>query len=399
MTSTPVISSNVSQLKESATIAVSQRARALKAQGRAIIDLGAGEPDFETPEFIRQAAKKALDEGATRYTAVEGILPLRQAIADVSNSANACERIAPGDVVVTTGSKQALFNACFALFGEDDEVLVPTPAWTSYYEMVDLSRATAVAVPGSAANGFKVTPDDLERLTTDRTRGVMLNSPCNPTGSVYTASELAAIVQLANDRGWWIISDEIYQRISYDAPAAGLLSVADSRERLIVIDGMAKAYAMTGWRIGWAIANTAVARTLTAFQSHTTSNATTVAQYAALAALTQRDQAEAAIASMVAEYRRRRDAALEVLRSGGPGVIRPDGAFYLFMDVSDTSPGADDAGSIFASRLLEEEGVAIVPGAAFRAPGWIRLSYAAPMENVVEGVRRIVKLRSSMLGT
>ena len=399
MTSTHVVSSNVSQIRESATIAVSQRARALKAQGRQIIDLGAGEPDFDTPEFIRTAAKRALDEGATRYTAVEGILPLRQAIADLANEQNQCEKVIPSDIVVTTGSKQALFNSCFTLFGEDDEVLVPTPAWTSYYEMVDLSRARSVPVLGDASRGFKVSADDLERHATENTRGVMLNSPCNPTGAVYTPQELDDLVRLAAERNWWVISDEIYRRIAYDGPAAGLLSVAKSRDRIIVIDGMAKSFAMTGWRIGWAIANTVVAKTLTALQSHTTSNATTVAQYAALEALRQRDEAEAAIAGMVNEYRRRRDAALEVLRRpNGPAVIQPDGAFYLYIDVQDTSPNQADAGSVFAARLLEEYGVAVVPGLAFQTPGWIRLSYAAAQEAVVEGVRRIVRLREEMTG-
>lgn len=398
MTSTHTVSGNVAQLKESATIAVSQRARALKAQGRPIIDLGAGEPDFDTPEFIRRAAKRALDEGATRYTAVEGILPLRQAIADAANELNRCQPVAPSDVVVTTGSKQALFNACFALFGEEDEVLIPTPAWTSYYEMVDLARARSVPVPGEASRGFKVTADDLERHATENTRGLMLNSPCNPTGSVYTTDEVSDLVRLAADRHWWVISDEIYRRIAYDGPAAGLLSVARNRDRIVVVDGMAKSFAMTGWRIGWAIANTAVTRTLVALQSHTTSNATTVAQYAALEALRMRDEAEAAISAMVSEYRRRRDAALQVLRApGGPAVVQPDGAFYLFIDVQDTNPGAEDAGSAFAARLLEEQGVAVVPGAAFKTPGWIRLSYAAAQEAVVEGVRRIVKLREEMI--
>lgn len=398
MSSTPVVSSNVAQLRESATIAVSQRARALRAQGRQIIDLGAGEPDFDTPEFIRRAAQKALDEGATRYTAVEGILPLREAIAAAANEANGCERVMPGDVVVTTGSKQALFNACFALFGADDEVLIPTPAWTSYYEMVELARADAVPVPGSPESGFRVTADDLERHATDRTRGVMLNSPCNPTGAVYTASELTDLVRLAAERRWWVISDEIYRRIAYDGPAAGLLSVARHRERIVVVDGMAKAFAMTGWRIGWAIAAAPVARSLTALQSHTTSNATTVAQYAALETFRRREEADAAVAAMVAEYRRRRDAALAVLRvARGPAIVRPDGAFYLFVNVSDTGPGLEDAGSAFAARLLEEHGVAVVPGAAFRTPGWVRLSYAASLETVVEGVRRLMALREAMV--
>ena len=398
MTSTSSVSSNVSQLRESATIAVSQRARALKAQGRQIIDLGAGEPDFDTPAFIRQAAKRALDEGATRYTAVEGILPLRQAIADAANEQNGCEPVTPADVVVTTGSKQALFNACFALFGEEDEVLVPTPAWTSYYEMIELARATSVPVIGEASRGFKVTADDLANYATEYTRGLMLNSPCNPTGSVYTVSELDDLVRLAAERHWWVISDEIYRRIAYDGPAAGLLSVAKSRDRIVVIDGMAKSFAMTGWRIGWAIANSALTRTLVALQSHTTSNATTVAQYAALEALSNRSEAEEAIAGMVSQYRARRDAALAVLRqANGTTVVEPDGAFYLFIDVHDTNPGMEDAGSLFAARLLEEFGVAVVPGAAFRTPGWIRLSYAAAQDAVVEGVKRVVSLRQEMV--
>jgi aspartate aminotransferase len=226
----------------------------------------------------------------------------------------------------------------------------------------------------------------------------MLNSPCNPTGSVYTAGELEDLVRLAAERHWWVISDEIYRRIAYDGPAAGLLSVAKSRERIVVVDGMAKSFAMTGWRIGWAIANTATTKTLVALQSHTTSNATTVAQYAALEALRMKDDAESAITAMVAEYRRRRDAALLVLRvPGGPAVVTPDGAFYLFINVQDTNLELEDAGSVFAARLLEEHGVAVVPGAAFRTPGWIRLSYAAAQDAVVEGVQRIVKLRQEMI--
>jgi aspartate aminotransferase len=397
MSTTFSASDNVSQMKESATIAVSQRARALKAEGRAIIDLGAGEPDFETPGFIRRAAQRALDEGATKYTAVEGILSLRSAVAETTNRANVAAPVTANEVVITTGSKQALFNACFALFGPGDEVLVPTPAWTSYYEMVELARATAVPVHGASSRGFKVTVDELQQAASGATRGIMLNSPCNPTGSVYTASELGEIVQLAAERGWWVISDEIYRRIAYDGPAPGVLNVATERDHLIVIDGMAKAFAMTGWRIGWAIAPPPVARTLTAFQSHTTSNATTVAQHAALAALRDAEEAESAIEVMVTQYRRRRDAALEVLAGpDAPEVIRPDGAFYLFIDVRDTVAQGVDAGTTFAARLLEEHGVAVVPGAAFRTPGWIRLSYAARLEDVVEGVRRIVALRRTM---
>ena len=212
-------SANIAELRESATIAVSQRAKALKAAGREVIDLGAGEPDFDTPEPIRTAAKQALDKGATRYTAVEGILPLREAIAaEAASHYKGDGKIVAGDVVVSNGSKQSLFNACMVLFGPGDEVLVPTPSWTSYYEMVTLARATVVEVHGDPAKGFKVDPERLARHATPRTRGLMLNSPSNPTGSVYSPDEMRAILDLAAERGWWVISDEIYVRIAYDAP-------------------------------------------------------------------------------------------------------------------------------------------------------------------------------------
>lgn len=393
--STPFTPSpNVARIRESATIAVSQRARTLRAQGRSIIDLGAGEPDFDTPEFIKQAANEALARGATKYTAVEGIPPLREAIATYTNAQTpGATPVQPAEVMVTTGSKQALFNTCFALFGPGDDVLVPTPAWTSYYEMVELARATCVPVMGDPDRGYKVNAAQLEAASSDRTRGVMLNSPCNPTGAVYTAAEWREILDLASRRGWWVISDEIYRRIAYDGPAIGALSVAGNRDRLVVIDGVAKAFAMTGWRIGWSIAPQAVTKAMSALQSHTTSNATTVAQYAALAALTDTARADAEIARMVGEYRGRRDAALAVLcQTPELRLVRPDGAFYLYLDMGLTAPADPEAGSSFAARLLDEAGVAIVPGAAFRTPAWVRISYAAKTEQVIDGVTKATDL-------
>jgi aspartate aminotransferase len=385
-------SANVAQLKESATIAVSQKAKALKAAGREIIDLGAGEPDFDTPAFIRVAAQRAIDAGATKYTAVDGILPLRQAIADEANrvwTGNNNE-VTPAEVVVSTGSKQSLFNACFTLFGPGDEVLIPTPAWTSYYEMVSLARATAVPVLGDPACGFKVTVAMLEAAATPRTKGLMLNSPSNPTGSVYSSDELRALLTLAHERGWWVLSDEIYLRIAYGKPAVSSLDVAPSRDRLVVINGVAKAYAMTGWRIGWSISTPKLAAAMTAFQSHTTSNAATVSQHAALAALSMRDEADAAVTAMVAQFEKRRDAALAILRTEPRiQVLAPDGAFYLYL----RAPGAGttpDAGSVFATHLLEKAGVAIVPGSAFFTPDWVRVSYAADQAQVEEAMRRLV---------
>jgi len=390
-------SANVAFLKESATIAVSARARALKAQGRKVIDLGAGEPDFDTPEFIRRAGQRALDNGATKYTATEGILPLREAIAAQTNARwSGDDKIMAADIVVSNGSKQSLFNACFTLFGEGDEVLIPTPSWTSYYEMVALSKAKAVSVIGDPENGLKVTAAFLDAASTPRTRGIMLNSPCNPTGAVYSADELREILELADERDWWVLSDEIYRRISYDGPAASVLDLSTRRDRLIVIDGVAKAYAMTGWRIGWTVAPRAVSAAMGAFQSHTTSNAAAVSQHAALEALTNVDAAEKAITHMVAQFQARRDAVVKAARvAPGLNFVYPEGAFYLYANVA-TERGGD--GTKFAAALLEKHDIAIVPGAAFFTPDWVRLSYAAPSEQVITGVERLVELYQSYGG-
>jgi aspartate aminotransferase len=385
-------SANVAALRESATIAASARAKALRAAGRPVIDLGAGEPDFPTPSHICDAARRAIESGATRYTAVEGIAPLREAIANHANRmVRGSEVVTAADVTVTTGTKQALFNACFVLFATGDEVLIPTPAWTSYYEMVSLARATAVVVRGAPARSFKITPDDLRRAATARTRGVILNSPCNPTGAVYTAEELSAIVACAREEGWWMVSDEIYRELSFDRPAPSLLEVAPTRDRLIIVDGVAKSFAMTGWRIGWSIASGDVTRSMTALQSHTTSNAATPSQYAALAALTEVDASRAAIASMVESFRQRRDAAVALLTDAGVEFVRPEGAFYVFIRVGTASGEGADPGSVFARELLETADVAVVPGVAFHAPEWIRVSYAAAREEVLEGLRRIIQ--------
>jgi len=399
-------SANIVDLRESATIAVSTRAKALRAAGHPVIDLGAGEPDFPTPGFIVEAAHQALESpsaGATRYTQVEGILPLRQAIAEradtIRRAAGLRGGIEPSDVVVTAGTKQALFNACFALFAAGDEVLVPTPGWTSYYEMIALARAVPIAVRGARECSLKVTPADLRAAATPRTRGLILNSPCNPSGAVYSSAELAAIVECATEHEWWILSDEIYRAISYAGEAASLLSVVDgdshAAQRLVVVDGVAKSFAMTGWRIGWSIAPSAVSRAMTALQSHTTSNAATLSQHAALAALTNPAAADAAVAAMVREFQRRRDAALELLHAARLDVIEPQGAFYLFVRVGEATADDPEPGTRFARRLLDESGVAIVPGIAFHTPEWIRVSYAAPADDVMEGVRRIVAQRIS----
>lgn len=385
-------SANIARLKESATLAVAAKARALKAAGEAIIDLGAGEPDFDTPAFIRHAAAAAMEAGATRYTATEGILPLREAIAADANRLRALGApITAAEIVVSTGSKQSLYNACVCCFGPGDEVLIPTPAWTSYYEMVELARAVSVPVFGDEANDLKVTAAQLAAAATPRTKGLMLNSPSNPTGAVYTRDELGAILDLAAEKGWWVIADEIYRRIAYEGGALSALEVATTRENLIVINGVAKAYAMTGWRIGWSIAPVAVSRAMTAFQSHTTSNASAVSQQAALAALSRPNEADEAVNYMVKEFRKRRDAVVAAL-AAFPTVryVNPAGAFYLYINVAGFR-GAADAGAAFAAAMLEEYQVAVVPGSAFLTPNWIRASYATTESVAVEGVTRIAR--------
>jgi aspartate aminotransferase len=368
-------SSNIERLKESATIAVGAKARALKAQGRDIIDMGVGEPDFDTPQFIREAASAAVEKGATRYTNTQGIPPLLEAIAKDANKflKAGSQPISAAEIVVSNGSKQSLYNACVCLFGPGDEVLVPTPSWTSYYEMLELARCVSVPVFGDVENSLKVTAQQLAEAATEKTRGVMLNSPSNPTGAVYSAAELKAILDLAEERGWWV------------------MELTTNRDNLIIINGVAKAYAMTGWRIGWAIAPVAVAKAMTAFQSHATSNAAAVSQHASLAALSNPEQTEPAIQHMVAEFHKRRDAVLAVLAEF-PSVkfVHPAGAFYIYVDVHGYK-GADDPGTLFAAELIETENVAVVPGSAFLTPGWIRASYAMKQSVAEEGVRRIAR--------
>jgi aspartate aminotransferase len=384
-------SANIAELKESPTIAVSARAKAMRASGLAVIDLGAGEPDQPTPSYVMEGAHHALTAGATRYTAVEGIAPLRLRIAERA-SRLAGRTLDPSQVVVSGGTKQALFNACFCVFGQGDEVLVPTPAWPSYYEILSLARANAMIVRGSTRSSFKVTADQLRQAGSSRTRGVIINSPSNPTGAVYSRGELDSIVQLADEKGWWIISDEIYREISYDGPAASLLEVMSGFDRAIVVDGVAKAFAMPGWRIGWSISSPEAARAMAALQSHVTSNAATISQHATLAALSD-DRAEvAARASMLDAFRRRRDAATALLREHGIAFVEPAGAFYLFIHVGRATTADPEPGTSFARDLLETKLVAVVPGVAFHAPEWIRLSYAAADHDVMEGVRRITAL-------
>jgi len=390
-------SPNIARLQPSATIAVSTLARTLKAEGRDIIDLSAGEPDFPTPDWIAQAGIQAIQEGRTRYTPAPGIPELRAAVASSSlRHAAPGWRLDASAVVVSNGAKQALFNACFALFGEGDEVIIGTPYWTSYPEIVWLTGADSVFVAGDEARDFRLTPDDLERVRTPRTRGLILCSPSNPSGVVYSVEELSAIAVWAKTHSITLISDEIYRRIYFGGAdgdeAPGLLQLdPEVLGRWVVIDGVSKAYAMTGWRIGYSITPTDVATKISALQSQTTSNPSAPAQYAALAALSDPARADSAIREMVGAFRRRRDLVVQGFRSQLPQlpVLNPMGAFYLYLRIDQETGPATLNSAAWCSRVLEETGVALVPGVAFGDDRFARLSYATSDDLLVEAIRRL----------
>ncbi|MDH3206074.1 MAG: pyridoxal phosphate-dependent aminotransferase [Gemmatimonadota bacterium] len=388
------LSENVSTLKPSATMAVSSLAKRLASEGRDILNLSAGEPDFDTPGFVCDAAIDGIKAGATRYTPPAGTPQLRKAIA-ARLAERAGREIDWEGVVVTAGAKQALFNAIFTLFGPGDEVLILSPYWTTYPALVSLARAEPVVVEGDATNDFKVGPAELEAASTGRTRGVVLNSPSNPTGAVYTSAELAAIVAWAKERDVWILSDEIYRSIYYGSEgvaAPGLLDLPESAlGPYVLIDGASKCFAMTGWRIGFTYAPRELSNKFAALQSQMTSNPTTPSQVASLAAYTQVEAADAAVAEMVRAFKRRRDLVTTRMRELLPGVefVDPVGAFYLYFRVDSFFDDEVTGATAWCSKLLEEQGVALVPGAAFGDDRWVRMSFATSDDVLEEALARI----------
>jgi len=386
------LSENVLGLEASATMAVAALARELRAQGRDIIDLSAGEPDFRTPDFIAQAGIAAIQDGRTRYTPPAGLPELRQAIAEELGRIHG-RPIDPAGIVVTAGAKQALFNACFSLFGPGDRVLVPSPYWTSYPSIVRLARAETVLVPTAAERGFRLSTEDLDAAYDDRVRGLILNSPSNPTGAVLARSDLEAIVRWAAERNVWVISDEIYGRIYFgDGRAPGVLDLDESLlDRVVLVDGASKSFAMTGWRIGFSWSDPELARVMAALQSHITSNATTPSQHAAVAGYSAEPLEAESIAAMVEVFRRRRDLIVGLFRERLPSLpfAEPDGAFYLFFR-ADAHYGPEAPDSVaFCRAILERAGVALVPGSAFGDDRYVRLSFAASEEALREAVNRI----------
>ncbi len=386
------ISNRVRSLAQSATLAMSQKSAELKAQGISMINLSVGEPDFNTPDHIKEAAKRAIDENFSFYTPVPGYMSLRKAVSDKLRRENGID-FAPEQIVVGNGAKQALCNVILSAVNPGDEVIIPVPAWVSYMEMVKLAEGRNVLIPASIENNFKITPSQLEAAITDATRMLLLCSPSNPTGAVYSRDELQALVDvLARHPQIIVVADEIYEHIIFTGSFTSLASFPEIKDRTVIINGVSKAYAMTGWRIGYCAAPTWLAKAVTKLQGQYTSGASSIAQKAAEAAY---NGPQDCVEEMRRAFERRRDLVVSLAREiPGWKVNVPDGAFYLFPEVSAYfgkgcgDRKISDAGDL-AMFLLEEAHVATVSGDAFAMPGYLRLSYATSDENIREAFVRI----------
>ena len=386
------ISQRAASLSPSLTLAIDSKAKQMKAEGQDVVGFGAGEPDFDTPQHIKDAAAKALADGFTKYTPAAGIPELRQAIADKHQRENGLA-YKPSQIIVSCGGKHSCYNVIIATCEPGDEVIIPAPYWLSYPEMVKLAGAKPVILETSDQTEFKVTPEQLRAAITPRTRLFILNSPSNPTGSVYTPAQIKALGDVCVEKGVLIMSDEIYERLLYDgATHQSVASFSPAHlEHTIIVHGFAKAWSMTGWRLGWCAAPEPIAKAVIAIQSHTTSNPTSFAQKGAVAALTGPQNH---LKTWLAEFNRRRTFAWQKLNSlSGISCVNPKGAFYLFPNISKTGLKSTD----FCARLLETEKVAAVPGIAFGADDYIRLSYATSMANLEKGLERIDRFCRTLL--
>jgi len=393
--SVSTISNRVAQISPSATLAITAKAKQMKAEGIDVIGFGAGEPDFDTPLHIKDAAKKAIDEGFTKYTPASGTKELKEAICRKFNVDNGLD-YASQEILVSCGAKHSIYNAVLALCSEGDEVILPSPYWVSYPEMIKAAGATPVVLKTTQENDFKLLPAQLREVLTPKTKLFILNTPSNPTGMLYTKDELEAIAHIVTEKGIFCISDEIYEKIIYDNRMH--ISIASLGSRIkqltMVINGVSKSYAMTGWRIGYAAGPKEIIRAMSDLQSHSTSNPASISQKAALAAL---EGPQDPLSRMVTEFSKRRDYVVKRLNSiNGISCLRSQGAFYAFPDISNIIGKAFNGKTIADSMsltniLLDDAKVAVVPGSAFGCDENLRLSYAISMENIKEGLDRIEK--------
>jgi aspartate aminotransferase len=377
------ISERAAQLTPSLTLSIDSKAKAMKAEGLDVCGFGAGEPDSDTPEHIKRAAIEALEAGFTKYTPNAGIPELRQAIADKLAADNGLNYRA-GQIVVSNGAKHACYNAILATCQPGDEVIIPAPYWVSYPDMVRLVGAEPVIVPTSERNAWKMRPEDFENAMTPRTKMLIMNTPGNPTGSVYTREELEAIVNVAAEEDIYVLSDEIYEKLVYDDAkhvSIGSLS-KEAYDLTITVNGFSKSYAMTGWRLGYLAAPDAVARAVDSIQSHTSSNPCSFSQYGALAALKGDQQP---LADMREEFEMRRNYMFDrISKISNVTAIKPQGAFYILVNISQLGLSSQN----FADRLLSKANVAVVPGAAFGDDRTVRFSYATSLDVIKKGLDR-----------
>ena len=388
-----ILAKRIRTISPSQTLAISAKAKAMKAEGEYVVNFGVGEPDFPTPEHIVEAGIEALKAGKTKYTPSSGLMELRKAI---------CEKFArdngltyePSQIIVSNGAKHSIFNVCYALVDEGDEVIIPTPYWLTYPEVVKTCGGVPVYVEGRKENKFKITPEQLEAAITPKTKLMIFNSPCNPTGAVYSEAEVRALAAVCENSGIYVLSDEIYERLVYtDVRPFSMAKVSDAMyEHTITVNGVSKTYSMTGWRIGYLAAPKAIAKAIDSFQSHATSNACSIAQYATIKAL---NSPESCVEEMVSRFAERRAAALaRIERMNGVYCIVPDGAFYIMLVVSGAfgkklNGRTIETAADFADALLDEKKVAVVPGGPFGADDCVRLSYSLSMEDMLEGLDRI----------
>lgn len=380
-------------INPSITLAITAKAKELKEQGVDVVSFGAGEPDFNTPKNIIDAANRAMDEGKTKYTSASGIIELKKALCKKFKEDNNL-LYNPTNIVISTGGKQALANVMYAILNPGEEVLIPVPYWVSYPELVKLADGVPVFVECKEENDYKFTIEALEKVTTDKTKAIIINSPNNPTGSIYSKEELNDIAQFAKKHDLLIISDEMYEKLIYDGEKH--ISIAslseDAYNRTIVVNGFSKAFAMTGWRLGYSAANEEITKLMSSIQSHMTSNANSITQYAALEGLNgPKDE----LNSMVKEFEERRNYMIELIDNiDGLSYIKPCGAFYVMINLKNCINKSFNGKKIndsmeFSKMLLEEEKVAVIPGAAFGLENYIRLSYATSKDMIGEGLKRI----------